>query len=49
MSLSASRGLLVDTGAALIVALTGTDPIVVPNLITDIDARQSQAGLHQRI
>ena len=46
MSLSASRGLLVGTGAALIVAFTGTDPVVAPNLITDIDARRSQAGLH---
>lgn len=46
MSLSASRGLLIERGAILIVAFTGTDPAVVPNLITDLDARRSPAGLH---
>jgi triacylglycerol lipase len=46
MSLSATRGLLVEAGAALIVAFTGTDPVVIPNLITDLDARRSRDGLH---
>ena len=46
MSLSASRGILIEKGAALIIAFTGTDPAVVPNLLTDLDARRSQGGLH---
>jgi hypothetical protein len=46
MSLSASRGVLVEKAMALVVAFTGTDPAVVPNLITDLDARRSTAGLH---
>jgi triacylglycerol lipase len=47
MSLSATRGLLIERGAALIVVFTGTDPVVVPNLITDLDAKRSPAGLHR--
>ena len=47
MSLSATRGLLIEQGAALIVVFTGTDPVVVPNLITDLDAQRSPAGLHR--
>lgn len=46
MSLSATRGLLLERRGALLVVFTGTDPVVVPNLITDLDARQSPAGLH---
>jgi triacylglycerol lipase len=46
MSLSATRGVLVEKGTALIAAFTGTDPAVVPNVITDLDARRSPAGLH---